>query len=260
MDEDRQIRFLIPPFFLYACLLWWAYIDPPVRCYVAGILGGSLNELVPILAAAGAATIPIGYSIGTLGVFLLKVLFWVLSLVRPRELRQIHEACINKEAYASILLRTKSPNDPWNVKRPNLLYAVATFDHELLPEGIHKWLLRRFNSFCVAFNSALAIVIALLIVRFRARSFDVFCGFSEKQWQQQASWAWDSKKLWLVTSFSLLALLFWAAYNSWRETMKMIEFQAQRTNVDQLTEKAKGTARQPSGGESGPASPCAHDS
>jgi hypothetical protein len=40
MDENRQIRFLIPPFFLSASMLWWFYIDPYLHCSgAAGALG-----------------------------------------------------------------------------------------------------------------------------------------------------------------------------------------------------------------------------
>ena len=52
MDQDRQIPFLIRPFFLYASLLWWAYIDPYWHCSLSGLLGASLKEIIPILAAA----------------------------------------------------------------------------------------------------------------------------------------------------------------------------------------------------------------
>jgi hypothetical protein len=43
------------------------------------------------------------------------------------------------------------------------LYATATFDHELLASGIHTWLLRRWNSFNVAFHSVVALGLAHLV-------------------------------------------------------------------------------------------------
>jgi hypothetical protein len=246
MDEDRQIRFLIPPFFLYASLLWWAFIDPYLQCSLAALTGDSLKEMVAIVAAGGAATIPLGFSIGTLGVFILTGLLrsgfpWWKP--RPKE-RQIYEAWVSKECFSSILLVTKAPDYPWNDSRPSLLSAVATFDHELLPKGIHEWLRRRFNAFIVASNSALAILISFLIVgvrgRFYARSFDRYCGLSERQLEQQASWG-ESKCWWLAVTVALVALFFWAAWKSWRETMDMIEFQSKRTNVDELRERKKRT-------------------
>lgn len=230
MDENRQIRFLIPPFFLYASLLWWAYIDPSLHCWLIGLTGDTFREILPILAAAGAATIPLGFSIGTLGVFILKCIFRVLTWGR-RGPRQICEASVSEASFASILRRAKAPDDATDGKRPNLLYAVATFDHALLPKGIHEWLRRRFNAFVVAFNSALAIVIsgaiALIQRHFCVHLFDPSCGLSEMQWQQRANWN-AGQCWWLLANLALFVLFLWAACNSWHETMGMIEFQSRR--------------------------------
>jgi hypothetical protein len=243
MDEERQIRFLIAPFFLYASLLSWAFIDPYLRCSLSELGGGSLKETLSILAAAGAATFPIGFSIGTLGTFILKGFFWVWSRVRSKGVRQIYEAWVTKDAFSSMLLVTRSPYDHRDGERCSLLYVVATFDHELLPKGVHEWLRRRFNAFIVAFNSALAIVISLVIIGIRSRyswPFDLSCGLSEVQWRQQLAWAWGGKKCWwLATNLGLATLLLFAARNSWRETMHMLKFQAHRTNVDELRGKEK---------------------
>ncbi|MFZ0864791.1 MAG: hypothetical protein WCA27_21455 [Candidatus Sulfotelmatobacter sp.] len=137
-----------------------------------------------------------------------------------------------------MLLVTRAPDQPQDDTRPNLLYAVATFDHELLPKGTHDWIVRRFNAFTVAYNSGLAILISVIIVGLRGChhwSFQGVCGMSEMQWQQQARWAWfGSKFWWLAVNILLMALLFCAAFRSWKETMGMIEFQARRKNVYEL--------------------------
>jgi hypothetical protein len=234
LDEDRQIRFLIPPFFLYASLLWWAFIDPYLHCWLGDIAGGGLKELLTLAATAGAVTLPLGYSIGTLGMWLLQFLFlWS----KPR---QMYEAYAKPECFRIILRETTARDDPTDASRPGLLYGMATFHHELLPEQTRKWVERRWTSFNLAFNSALAMTISLVIVAVRAFytwPFDPYCGTSEKQWQVAAGWhpfILGQKFWWFSTNALLIWLFIWAARKSWHETMDMIDFQARRGNVYEL--------------------------
>jgi hypothetical protein len=53
MDQDRQIRFAIPPFFLFASLLWDAHLSG-----VRGFFGSLFWSQV---LAAAAASIPVGF-------------------------------------------------------------------------------------------------------------------------------------------------------------------------------------------------------
>ena len=222
MDQERQIRFLISPFFLYASLIWWAYEDPFVRSFLVAPKRGDLKDLLSIVAAAGAATIPLGFSIGTLGLTLLKIAFFFWSKLAKQ--KQAYEATLSEECFQVTLRETKATEE----NRESLLYATATFDHELLPEGVHKWLARRWNSFNVAFNSALAVLISLLVVPVRALytwSLDPF-----RLWNHGLSW-------WAGTNAFLLCLLLCAARISWRETMGMVEFQSRRANVYELKKR-----------------------
>lgn len=233
MDQDRQIRFLIPPFFLYASLLWWAFVSPYLHCSLAAVTGNDLKETLAVAATLGAATIPLGFSIGTLGLLLLKVGFYIRSRIRP--LRQMHEAYITEECFRIILRETAASKTD---DRRSLLYATATFDHELLPEGIHTWLMRRWNAFNVAFGSAIAIFISLLAaLASRGRTFDPLCGLSDTEWQR-ADWS-SGQCWWLLANCFLLFMLLCAAWISWRETMGMIEFQSRRGNVYQLNQRKK---------------------
>jgi hypothetical protein len=202
---------------------------------------------------AGAATIPVGYSIGTIGILLLRLSAYGIWKFRswwrnplPTD-RQTYEACLSGDCFSKLLFLTSAPNVPQDVSRPSLLYVAATFDHELLPKGIHEWLRRRFNAFMVAFNSALAISISFMIVRMRGffeRPFDRMCGLSETQWQLQMAWVWFGRKFWWVTIEILLVLfLLFAAYYAWHETMEMIEFQAGRANAWQLGKRPPITAK-----------------
>jgi hypothetical protein len=235
MDQDRQIRFLIPPFFLYASFLWWAFVDPSLHCFLTALVGNELKEILAVAAALGAATIPLGFSIGTLGLLLLKLAFHIRS--RITRLRQIHEAYITEECFQVILRETAASTTD---DRASLLYATATFDHELLPGGVHTWLIRRWNAFNVAFSSAIAILISLLValaLALRGRPFDPLCGLSDTDWQR-AGWS-SGQWCWLVANCFLLFVLSIADWISWRETMGMIEFQSRRKNVHQLKERRK---------------------
>jgi hypothetical protein len=235
MDQDRQIRFLIPPFFLYASVLWWAFLDPHLHCWLVATAGGGTKEILPLAAAVGGLTIPVGYSIGTLAMFLNWLGF---LLFKPG---QTFEAYASDVCFRDILRLTRSGGYPADQRRPNLLYAVATFDHELLPEKTHKWIERRWISFNVAFGSAIAIIIsfAIVLVRsIRTWPFNPSCGATEQQWLEAAAWS-CAKWWWLGINVGLLILLFWAARKAWRETMGMIEFQSRRKNVYELTKRKK---------------------
>lgn len=131
MDQDRQIRFAIPPFFLFASLLWGAYLahrdlSPIFKPEMA-------KEVLGVLAAAAVAIIPTGFLIGTLSVMLLRLLALIART-------PTYEAVLKD----STLERIWGELNSAQAKDKKLtLYAAATFDHELLAAGIHTWLLRR---------------------------------------------------------------------------------------------------------------------
>jgi hypothetical protein len=222
MDQDRQIRFLISPFFLYASLLWWAYLDPTVNSVLIRLKPNDLKDLLTVVAAAGSATIPIGLSIGTLGISLLKL--WFKFRSRHGD-RQLYDACVSNGCLQTMLREVGTAQEDRGSNRESLLYVAATFDHELLPEKIHEWLLRRWNSFNVAFNSALALFISILIIPIRILytfSLDPICGWNYQRW-------W-----WLGTNIFLICVFAATACAAWHETMAMIEFQARRKGVYKL--------------------------
>ena len=218
MDEDRQIRFLICPFFLYSSLLWWAFVSPETYWLFANLKPDTLKELLPIIAAAGAATLPLGYSIGAITTLFLRACFAVRNHYAQGE-QQIYEAWFSKEAYEAILKWVNTPEED----RTSLLYAAATFDHGLLPEGIHKWQVRRWNAFNIASSSAFALFISLLVVPVRILytfSWKPLCGWDHKLW-------W-----WLVTNLFLICALLAMAYFSWHDSMGMVAFQSRRSSFD----------------------------
>ena len=78
MDKDRQIRFLIPPFFLLGALLWGAYLSGQLNPFLLamdqGNDTGALKLGLSILGIVGFATIPVGYAIGVITIMTLRVL------------------------------------------------------------------------------------------------------------------------------------------------------------------------------------------
>src|SRR5712692_1050520 len=141
MDQDRQIRFAIPPFFLFASLLWGAYLGH--RDLSPIFKPETAKEVLGLLAAAAVAMVPIGFLISTLSVALLKGL---AMLARS----PTYEAVLSDSTLERIWdqLQTTQRKD-----KKLTLYAATSFDHELLATGIHTWLMRRWNSFNVATHS-----------------------------------------------------------------------------------------------------------
>jgi hypothetical protein len=198
MDQDRQIRFAIPPFFLFASLLWGAYLAH--RDLSPIFKPEAAKEVLGVLAAAAVAIIPVGFLISTLSVMLLRLLALVART-------PTYEAVLEDSALEHIWSQLKSTQ----AKDKKLtLYAAATFDHELLQAGIRTWLLRRWNSFNVATHS----IVALLLAHVLAPIFAI---------PQVCTW-W-------VSTVALVAVLFVNALCAWRETMRMIEFQSYRQQM-----------------------------
>ncbi len=206
MDQDRQVRFAIPPFFLLASLLWGAYLggvdlSPLLKPDTA-------KEILGLLAAAAVAVVPLGFLISSASILIMRGL---AALLRT----PTYEACLTDVAYGHVWTWTQSslPKD-----KKKTLYAVATFDHELLAPEIHTWLMRRWNAFNVAAHSA----VALLGAHVMAPYFHV---------PQTVRWArWTA---------ILMALLIYAAVKAWLETMAMLEFQTTRPKPEAFGERKK---------------------
>ncbi len=70
MDQDRQIRFLIPPFFLFASLLWGAHLG---HLDISRVLKfENAKEILGVLAATAVAVIPVGFLVSAISVLLLR--------------------------------------------------------------------------------------------------------------------------------------------------------------------------------------------
>lgn len=198
MDQDRQIRFAIPPFFMLASLLWGGYLggldlSPIFR-------PGTAKEVLGLLAAAAVAVVPMGFLISTLSVTFLRLLAYLSG-------NPTYEAVLSDATLKRIWMQLQSTQSS---EKELTLYAAATFDHELLATGIHTWLLRRWNSFNVSAHS----VVALLMAHAVAPILQIPQTF-----------------IWAISSFLIVGVLVFTAINAWWETMAMIEFQSYRQHT-----------------------------
>jgi hypothetical protein len=199
MDQDRQIRLLIPPFFLFASLLWGAHLGG--MSVTAYFKPESAKELLGLLAATAVVLVPIGFMIGVISVLLLA-LVGLFSQSTTYEARM--SSATLERIWNQLQLIHKAEKEPdWKLS----LYAGTTFDHELLSDGVHTWLLRRWNSFNVAVNSIVALFLAHLVGYV----------FSLPQTCR-----------WWITTVVAAILLGMFALKAWREVMAMIDFQSYR--------------------------------
>jgi hypothetical protein len=205
MDQDRQIRFVIPPFFLLASLLWGAHLGgcdllskfkPDNAKDQLGVLAATLG----VLAATAVLIVPAGYLISIISETALRI----LAKIRRWP---TYEAHLKDDTLGRIWDQLHIKDDFAKDKK-KALYATATFDHELLDKGVHTWLMRRWNSFNVAVHS----IVALLL----AHVFALPIQFRHIAW-----WWWT----WTIV---LVLILLCLARSSWRETMAMIEIQSYR--------------------------------
>jgi hypothetical protein len=75
MDEDRRIRFLIPPALFIASLLLGAFLDKPTFDNLKSFVGNSdgWTELIKLIAAGGFVVFVAGYVIGTMWTVIISV-------------------------------------------------------------------------------------------------------------------------------------------------------------------------------------------
>jgi hypothetical protein len=196
MDQDRVIRFAIPPFFFFASLLWGAYLGGRDLGF---ILNPEVNkEIVGILSLAAAALLPIGFMISALSINGMRFIFWCRG-------KPTYEAVLDQETLSRLWKRLQLPG---KADEKKTLYVAATFDHECLQEGVHLWLFRRWQSMNLALHSSVALVLAHLFAR-------VF--------QVPQTWFWGISTVFLVVLFGF------NCWKAWSEVMEMLRFQAQRT-------------------------------
>ncbi len=205
MDEERQIRFLIPPFFLAVSLLWGAYASHDPRL-TAMLTPQTVKDVIALLGIAAVAAIPTGYLIGSISHSILRILFRIFR-------QPPFEASLPTETLGRIwpALHTQMALD-----RMLTMYASVTLDFELTSEGVHGWITRRWSGFNIAYNSTVALELSHLV------------GYALKI-RQSSTWTW--------TSVVMIAILTYAAVVAYRETMTMLDFQSHRNLKPQTPEE-----------------------
>lgn len=162
MDEQRQIRFLYPPFVMLASLLWGIHRDPNTSLASLlqnGILSGSeWSKVIGIVVGGGAVVIVFGFVIATISISLLRLIFLIRSLCTRRW--TYVEATVSSDYLKLLWWKLGLPNP---VDERKMLYAVVTFDHEKPPQRVHEWLRRRWSAFLILSHSVVALGIALFI-------------------------------------------------------------------------------------------------
>jgi hypothetical protein len=196
VDEARRFRFLVPPFFLLASLYVGVLFSP---IHLSALTGKySTQDLIAFAAAVGASALPIGFLLTSVSILVLRVVGVLAG-------KRTYEVTVSSEWLDRVwpLMRTRLPCD-----RRWLLYAAATFDHELLAPPIHEWIQRRWSTFNLSVHSFVAVMLAHLAAPFSS----------------QISESWE----WVAVTISTLVIFGANAWIAWRQTMNMLEFQSYR--------------------------------
>jgi len=200
LDQERQILFLYPPFFLLASLLLGLYFDPHhsiTQTLPAAGLASGISGLLGLIAGGSVVVLASGFLIGAVSVLFLRVTFLLLG-------KRHYEAGVSAEALKRIWEQT-GRHEPLN--KSDALYAVATFDHEVLPKTIRDWVGRRWSAFNISIHSCTALALAPTFGRLLSISVGT---------------------AWLSVTLVAIILLALNGYFAWHDTMAMIEFQSHR--------------------------------
>lgn len=209
MDEERKIRFVLPPLFLIGSIGWAVFSDSDTTLnqVIQSTFGLEIDDLggmLALLAGGGVAVVTFGFLLGTLTIFVLRTTFRI-------GWNKYHEVFVSNDALDKIW-HTIGVTDKQHQTVENELFAVATFDHETIKgtdktNGIHSWLLRRWNAFNISATSTTALVVSCIVV-----------------WCSKIAHSWA----WFLPVLVVISLFVWSAIVAYRDTMGMIEFQAKR--------------------------------
>ena len=100
MDEDRRIRFLVPPSLFVAFLLLGALLDQTMRDFMVEHLKefNWPQLLISLLAGGGLIVFALGYVFGTLTYFVLRLGF----RLRPQSWGRFHEVAMSDDAFSRV--------------------------------------------------------------------------------------------------------------------------------------------------------------
>jgi len=193
---------LVAPVLFMASLLWGDWITS-ADLILPKFKGNEWQAAITVIAGGGVVVFTAGYVIGTMTHFILRLSFLLAPACCVKS--RYYEAAVSHAALQSIWAQLCASGI---ADRRQELSAVASFDHGLIREkyeGVHRWLLRRWNAFSIAATSWLGLVLSLIS--------GVAIGIPlDRRW-------------WLpVAAFTalLIPVMVW----NWRDTMRMVEFAA----------------------------------
>ena len=238
MDEQRKIRWLIPPFLFLGSLVWgiasggvsMPKLPQPLLSLFQSTTqpanGGhwgpeNVIAILGLVAAGGGFLLASGYVFTTITICLLQAFFyiraWILELGSGPPRSRNHEVELSKEARDALCRGFALPDSVLTESdlrhsRKYELSAGATFDHQFLGKNrkrINQWLVRRWNGFHVNATSTCALLLSIL------------AGCALNGWRFGAAKCW----WWWFLPGALAGLCLLTAIRAWRSTMMMIEFQ-----------------------------------
>lgn len=223
MDKERQIRFLYPPLFFLLFAVWAIHLDPArsITGYLKPIFGEKTFEstemVVSLVAAGGVLILVLGFAVGTLAIFILRLIFLFLRVVRlplqwlwPKHFTGVggHEAFLPADCITRIKTHIGMHSTPPTIgESAAALFAAATFDHESVDKGVSAWSRRRWTAFNLSANTCVALLCALVFVRLESL---------------------NPGHIWYAVVVVAVTCLIQHAIISWRQTMGMLAFQAHR--------------------------------
>lgn len=165
MDALRQIRFLIPPFFVLGAIVAAVFADPHAYSLVAQFLEGDVNSQVTIVVAIIAAgVLPVGFLINSVTLLLADIILRpqkkiLQAILIDGEFDDIHTLLVRAPHKGSEIQREWSASDKLNL--------IVNLDHGFVRKtfpGVADWSARTYSAFIVSLNSVVALVIAAIVV------------------------------------------------------------------------------------------------
>jgi hypothetical protein len=201
MDKERQLRLLIPPFFVVASLLWGAHVAGLWYPYFHSACvheDASLNSIklwLSLVGLIGVTTLPAGYLIGMVTIGFLRSVGKLFPLKR-------YDLTVRNDGTIDLIWKHLRMS-----RTPDLdFYAATFFDHAFVQNRIHEWQVRRWTAFNISTQSVTALVLSILL----GHALGLYL---------KMLW-------WSIPVCLLIALLIVHSWVTWLESARMFHFAA----------------------------------
>jgi hypothetical protein len=154
VDQLRQIRYFVAPFFFFASIVLGRYLENPASLLMLS---------APILGVVAASFFPIGFLISVVGRLLSALVFGVGSGVGSLLLRRglrFHEAVFSDETFQRMWDHLGLPG---KTEQRFEYFASNAFDHGVVPERINHWLMRAWSGYVMSIDSCVALIVAMFV-------------------------------------------------------------------------------------------------